>query len=113
MISMQKFKPCKPIEGDNTRKELIFKRFGADQAALLKDVKALDKDIEINEGEIELGYENLTMVEALRVILLEKGAKKNGHQEKENGAAAKLTEKDIPSGFETIGDVAHMNFSQA
>lgn len=45
------------------------------------------------------------MVEALKIIMLKKGQEKN----QKDGV---ITEKDIPSGFETIGDVAHMNFNQ-
>ena len=98
MISMPKFKPCRAIENDDSRKQLLFKRIGNDSADLLKKVQSLDKSIEISESEVEIGYENLNMVEALRTILLTKDKK--------------FTEKEIPSGFETVGDIAHMNFSQ-
>lgn len=51
MIQMPKFKPCKVIEGDNARKQLIFKRIQNDEEDL-KKVTALDKDIEVENGEI-------------------------------------------------------------
>jgi tRNA G37 N-methylase Trm5 len=38
-----------------------------------------------------MGYENFTMNEALKILL------------------PNLTDKEIPSGFEVIGDIAHMN----
>jgi len=50
------------------------------------------KDYHINkEYQVEMGYENYTMNEALKILL------------------PNLTDKEIPSGFEVIGDIAHMN----
>lgn len=46
------------------------------------------------------------MQEAIKVLIF-------SQQEGMEAGEPKLTEKDIPSGFETVGDVAHMNFNQA
>lgn len=106
MITLPKFKPCQHIEGDNTRKKLVFKRIDEGNEKL-KEVLDANESIEKSEGEIEIGYENLNMVEALRVIIF-------SQQDKVlDPSLPRLTAKDIPSGFETVGDVAHMNFNQS
>ena len=72
----------------------------------------MDKDIEVAEGEEVLGYENMSMTEALKTIMLGKVVAVPAT--KDPGAAVvkmEVQEKDIPSGFEIVGDVAHMNFS--
>ena len=67
---MPKFKPCRNIDGDDTRKQLYFKRIDQKEAELLKQVNSIDKAIEIEEGQVEIGYENMSMVEVLRIIML-------------------------------------------
>jgi tRNA G37 N-methylase Trm5 len=61
-----------------------------------------DPDIDfIKDAEIEINYDNFSMNECLK-IYFEKYLNKN----------ETLSEKDIPSGFETIGDIAHLNIKE-
>lgn len=101
LLCRPKFKCCQPIEGDKQRKRIVF---GAIQSkAELEDfngsLKLLNKDknedapqVEVaDEFKLELSYENYNMSEALKLILPE------------------LEDQEIPSGFEIIGDIAHLN----
>ena len=67
----------------------------------IKNEKAFKETIEKSNGEmthsdevVELGYENYTMNQALKILLPE------------------TPDKEIPSGFEIVGDIAHMNLSK-
>lgn len=51
LLNIQKFKPCKPIEGDNQRKMLIFKRIDKNHPKL-KQLVDSEESIEASEGEL-------------------------------------------------------------
>ena len=57
------------------------------------DQHVTDKKFSVEKGQqVELTYDNLSMNEALRILLPDS-----------------VKDRDIPSGFETIGDIAHLN----
>ena len=101
MITANKFKPTQVIQGDNNNKMLIFHRINQDDLNLQQLINK--EKLEVIEDEIEFGYDNLTMSEALKLLVTSM---------QKLGQHTELQEKDIPSGFETVGDVAHMNLNQ-
>lgn len=80
-MSYPKFIPTRPIEGDKNNKYMYFHR--------------LEEEVpyEKADEEVELGYENYNASDCLKIMM-------SKHD---------IPEKDIPSGFEVIGDVAHLN----
>ena len=82
------------IDGDNTRKRLLFKHFEDDT-----NLKEFGYEYS-NDHMVELGYENVNMNDALKKIMNPDDAK------------PQFNESEIPSGFEIIGDIAHLNLSQ-
>lgn len=67
------------------------------------DLSALEPGAEVNNDcEVKLSYENFNMNDCLRDLLMSKNT----------GSDDDLLEKEIPSGFETIGDIAHLNLNK-
>lgn len=62
--------------------------------------------IEIEEKNQDISYDNFSMNEALKIIM--NAATNNS----DAGEKFEWTDKDVPSGFEIIGDVAHLNLNQ-
>jgi tRNA (guanine37-N1)-methyltransferase len=53
-----------------------------------------EKKLKAEEISMEIGYEHLSIAEILRKILPEE-----------------VKDRDIPSGYELVGDIAHMNLT--
>ena len=62
--------------------------------------------IEIEEKNQDISYDNFSMNESLKIIM--NAATNNS----DAGEKFEWTDKDVPSGFEIIGDVAHLNLNQ-
>ena len=56
-----------------------------------------------HDHEIDIGYENYSMNDAIHVIFKAMLPKEE---------AEKVRDMDVPKGFEVIGDIAHMNLSK-
>lgn len=86
-----------PIDGDSTRKRLLFKK--SEDTTFVTKLKEFGYDFS-NDYKVELGYENYNMNDALKIIL------------NHNKANQQFDDSEIPSGFEIIGDIAHLNLSK-
>ena len=92
MLMYPKLKPLEEVNKD--RKRILLKHIQNEcindyiKAQPNPDYFTFQKDY-----SIELSYENYSMNEALKILM-------------------KLDEKEVPSGFEIIGDIAHMNLNE-
>lgn len=100
-MTAPRFKPCQAIDNDKLRKRLILKDL-KDNTDASDQINKHVKDFNENQNEpplidlqldhkIDFTYENYNMNDALRVLL------------------PGVVETDIPSGFEIIGEIAHLN----
>lgn len=95
LLSMPKIRNVVNIDGDSAYKLLLLEKdIQTDPETLPEPLKDFTKENEISVGEyeVEVGYENYNAHDALE----------------------KLLPKDvmIPTGFESVGHVAHMNLSE-
>ena len=93
-LKVLKLDTVRAIDGDNTRKRLLFKTI--EDNTMLKEFGYEYS----NDYSVELGYENYNMNDALKKIM------------NPDEANQQFDESEIPSGFEIIGDIAHLNLSQ-
>ena len=93
-LKVTKLNTVQPIDGDNTRKRLLFKTF--EDATKLKEFGYEYS----NDYQVELAYENYNMNDALKKIM------------NPDEANQQFDDSEIPSGFEIIGDIAHLNLSK-
>ncbi len=87
LLLLKKVKCVQEIENDKEHKKVLIKQKNEDLEKFIEEYK-----YSISEEKVTLTYDNMTMNEVLRQIL-----------PPEIG--------DIPSGFETVGDIAHMNLT--
>jgi len=87
MLQMPKIPACRVIEGNPTHKLLLMRSELNGNTTFKKYLSG--KDIESSSSEVSITYDNYNYQDALRHILPE-------------GI-------EIPGGYETIGDVAHLN----
>jgi tRNA (guanine37-N1)-methyltransferase len=78
-------------------RKMVFNKIG--DIKKVQSVLNIDKSIKAEYGEIEVGYENVGVEEALKKLFA-------NHKDE---AVRKLAEEDVPKGFEVIGDIAHFN----
>ena len=102
LLTAPKFKPCQVLANDPLRKRMILKDLKSEPEADIKlrahvesynqeKKEEMDWIVVENDHAIELTYENYNMSDALRVLL------------------PNVPDNEIPSGFECIGDIAHLN----
>ena len=92
MLLYPKLKPL--VEVNKEKKRLLLKHIENDCITDYIKAQAKPEEFEFKrDHQIELNYENYSMNEALKIIM-------------------KLEEKEVPSGFEIIGDIAHMNLNE-
>ena len=92
MLMYPKLKPLEEV--DENKKRLLLKYI--ENSCITDYIKAMPQPELFKfekEHSIELTYENYNMNEALKILM-------------------KLDEKEVPSGFEIIGDIAHMNLNE-
>ena len=98
MLLAPKLKPCVQLDNDPAHKKILLQEFKDDSTR--KEVNDWIREQGLEQGivddEIEFTYENYTMHDALQMLL-----PKN------------IREQDRPSGFEVIGDIAHMNLHES
>ncbi|CAI2368428.1 unnamed protein product [Moneuplotes crassus] len=95
LLQIPAIKNVVPVEGDKTLKHLLLdKEFGTDPESLPDNLKQFIKDneIKLEEKEISIGYANISCHEALEKVIPE-------------GVV-------IPTGFESVGHIAHMNLNE-
>jgi tRNA (guanine37-N1)-methyltransferase len=89
-----KLKPLQDIDG--TTKRLLLQNVDATKMQEFIDSQEKPELFKFEaKHSIEINYENYSMNDALKVLLTQ----------------SNLSEKDVPSGFEIIGDIAHMNLN--
>ena len=107
MVTLPKFKPLIPIEGCTDKKRLIIQQFKEGDEQFEKIKKLVNDEPEVfnfqKDHKIDLKYENYTMTEAIHIIFKALLPKEE---------AESVREMDVPKGFETIGDIAHLNLSK-
>ena len=82
------------LEDTGKKKILLSEKFGTQKDQLPEDLQKYiaEKEVEVEEHHLELGYENISCQEALEKIIPE-------------GII-------IPSGFESVGHIAHLNLNE-
>ena len=90
-----KLKPLEQI--DASKKRLLLLQTSADEIEIFIKNQSKPELFKFEKNHsVELSYENYSMHDALKILI----------------ASENLTEKDVPSGFELIGDIAHLNLNE-
>jgi len=111
ILTMPKFKPVQPSPGNDEKVKRLYLHRLEDQE-LIEKLKSNEKlDALCLDGEIEVSYENYSMQEALKHMLITK-VEEFADCKRLESQEDRFRENEIPSGFETIGDIAHLNLSK-